>query len=64
MPSLTPPQKLAEMHAAGVSLGLLLRLSLGDQMGFYFAAYFLSSAERPGGGSPKNSEVSDRGAIN
>jgi hypothetical protein len=26
--------------------------------------YFLSSAERPGGGSPKNSEVSDRGATN
>jgi hypothetical protein len=25
--------------------------------------YFLSSAERPGGGSPKNSEVSDRGAT-
>ena len=26
--------------------------------------YFLSSAERPGGGSPKTSEVSERGASN
>jgi hypothetical protein len=25
--------------------------------------YFLSNADRPGGGSPKNSEVSDRGAA-